>query len=1151
MQIAVYDPIIRTTEQESSMKQHTARSIQADDNIYESAGSYRSKIRNSKPVYLFFYAFMSISALFLGIYGCTIIDGKRTPVSERGVLDLRGYDFNARGSLALSGEWEFYWGDFIDPSDLDSDSELYKGGLMHVPGSWSKVMYDGKAVPGFGSATFRLTIRHDLEGIETGIYVQEIETAYELFVDGKPLVKSGTTSALKADQVPVLSPRYEHFVPSGNETVLVAHVSNFNDPSGGIGVIRFGLSPQIEKEQFANIAKDFFIFGSLFLMGLYHLALFFLNRKEKSALFFGIFCLTLGLRTIIMGERALHSLFSFFGYEILIKIEYLTIPLAAVFFALYFYELFGYTVFDYVNKVFLGLSAAACVAIIVLPLVTYAAFFPIYQLCILGICVFVIVGLVLAIAKKRDGASVFLFGFAFLFLTVVNDILFSNRIINTGFLLPIGMIFFIFAQAVILLRKSVHALSSIEKLSARLVSLDKLKDAFLANTSHELRTPLYGIIGLAEGMRDGKMGRLTESQARSLSLIISSGRRLANLVNDILDFSTMKKKQLAIRKKPVDMKEITDVVFVFSHPILSNKSVVLENRIPADFPLVNGDEMRLQQVMHNLLGNAIKFTESGAITVTAERKGNMAYISVTDTGIGIPKDKIDAIFESFEQADTSVARTYGGTGIGLSIVRQIVELHGGQIAVQSEMGKGSTFTFGIPVSQEREKREAAEEEVAPARLIEVPEADYSFKTPGKEEKIVMPGGRRLKVLVVDDEPIHHEVIESQLDSEQFDLTHVLSGKDGITSAWDNVYDAILLDVMMPGVSGYFVCKKIRERYAKYEVPIIMLTAKNLVSDLVEGLEAGANDYVPKPIRRSELLARIKTHVQLANVNRAYSRFIPREFLLLLGRDSIVEVERGDQVQLELTILFCDIRGFMLLSETMTPRENFNFLNSYFEKMAPIIRKHNGYIDKYMGDGIMALFPKNPEDALKAALEMKKAVAVYNGFRGKVGYNPIAIGIGIHTGPIMLGTIGDETRMEGTVISDTVNIAARLEGLTKVYGGSIIISSAIFLSLEDPSAYNYRFLGLAQVKGKRDSVPVYEVFETEETGQRKLQTKDFFEKALQAFFRQEFANAEKAFFSVLELDPYDKAARLYYNRSKELKVTGVPEDWDGHETVDIK
>ena len=229
----------------------------------------------------------------------------------------------------------------------------------------------------------------------------------------------------------------------------------------------------------------------------------------------------------------------------------------------------------------------------------------------------------------------------------------------------------------------------------------------------------------------------------------------------------------------------------------------------------------------------------------------------------------------------------------------------------------------------------------------------------------------------------------------------------------------------------------------------MLTAKDRVSDLVEGLGVGANDYLTKPVSKNELLARIKTHIELSKINIAYGRFVPREFLRFLERESIVDVRLGDQVLKEMSILFADIRSFTTLSEGMSPEENFNFLNSYLSRVGPVIRNRRGFIDKYIGDAVMALFPESADDALQAAIAIQKEVAIYNRYRQKSGYRAIAIGIGLHRGSLMLGTIGEEQRMESTVISDAVNLASRLEELTKVYGVSILISGAMLLGIEEP------------------------------------------------------------------------------------------------------
>ncbi|MGI9544236.1 MAG: ATP-binding protein, partial [Cyclobacteriaceae bacterium] len=220
------------------------------------------------------------------------------------------------------------------------------------------------------------------------------------------------------------------------------------------------------------------------------------------------------------------------------------------------------------------------------------------------------------------------------------------------------------------------ALEKQQLLNEKLQHADQLKDTFLANTSHELRTPLTGIIGLAEALKDGSAGDLDEKVKADLSLIVGSGKRLSSLVNSILDFSKLKTHDIELALRPVDVRSITQVVLKMSEPLISGKDLVLKNEIPADTPPVMADEDRLQQILHNLVGNAIKFTETGYVAVSAIQEGDMLALKVTDTGAGIPEEKIDLIFKEFEQADNSNTREFVGTGLGLSITKKLVELHG-------------------------------------------------------------------------------------------------------------------------------------------------------------------------------------------------------------------------------------------------------------------------------------------------------------------------------------------------------------------------------------------------------------------------------------------------------------------------------------------
>ncbi|MBL7129005.1 MAG: GGDEF domain-containing protein, partial [Ignavibacteria bacterium] len=265
------------------------------------------------------------------------------------------------------------------------------------------------------------------------------------------------------------------------------------------------------------------------------------------------------------------------------------------------------------------------------------------------------------------------------------------------------------------------------EMNERLRRVDKMKDEFLANTSHELRTPLNGIIGIAESLHDGVAGALSGKMRSNLSMIISSGKRLTNLVDSILDFSKLKIKDIELQIKPVDISSITDIVLKISEPLIAGKDLTLRNEIEKDTPPVDGDENRLLQIMHNLIGNAIKFTRAGSISVFAKVIDNMVEVTVSDTGIGIPKEKLEDVFKSFEQLDASAAREYGGTGLGLAITQKLVELQKGTIKVESKVGKGSIFTFTIPASKEKVEEKEKKQDVAKVKVID--EADI---TPLKE-----------------------------------------------------------------------------------------------------------------------------------------------------------------------------------------------------------------------------------------------------------------------------------------------------------------------------------------------------------------------------------------------------------------------------------
>jgi len=281
----------------------------------------------------------------------------------------------------------------------------------------------------------------------------------------------------------------------------------------------------------------------------------------------------------------------------------------------------------------------------------------------------------------------------------------------------------------------------------------------------------------------------------------------------------------------------------------------------------------------------------------------------------------------------------------------------------------------------------------------------------------------------------------------------------------------------------------------------------------------------------DVTERKKSREELINLNIAYQRFVPHEFLMTLGKENIIDVKLNDQVQKRMTILFSDIRLFSTLSESMTPEENFRFINSYLSHMGPLVRENHGFIDKYIGDCIMALFERQADDAVSAAITMLVRLTAYNQGRKRAGYRPVQIGIGINTGELILGTLGEQNRMEGTVISDAVNVASRLEGLTKEYGVPLLISEHTFHELKEPGRYAIRFIDRVRVKGKTELLSVYEVFDADppELRKFKMANQKLFESALCHFHFGDTDKAAALLQQYAVTDSSDPIAQLYLQR----------------------
>ena len=292
---------------------------------------------------------------------------------------------------------------------------------------------------------------------------------------------------------------------------------------------------------------------------------------------------------------------------------------------------------------------------------------------------------------------------------------------------------------------------------------------------------------------------------------------------------------------------------------------------------------------------------------------------------------------------------------------------------------------------------------------------------------------------------------------------------------------------------------------------------------------------------------------IKSIHEVSQKFVPTEFIRSLGKDRLTEVSLGDLAEKEVSVLFVDIRGFTALSEKLSPRDNFLFINSFNKKMGPIIREHKGFIMQYLGDGFMALFPEGSQQALRASVEMHLALEEFNNDRIAKGRFPVKIGIGMQNGDLIMGITGDVERLDAAIISDTVNTASRIEGLSKHFGTSILITGQCKEKLSDPEEFDFRYLGPVQVIGKQNSISLYECINGDSPAllKHKLETLETFNKGMDLYFNKEFAMAAVTFQEILKQNQDDLTAKLFLNRAAHLITQEIGDDWKGVQSMTSK
>ena len=626
------------------------------------------------------------------------------------------------------------------------------------------------------------------------------------------------------------------------------------------------------------------------------------------------------------------------------------------------------------------------------------------------------------------------------------------------------------AQAAIAVQQS-RLYQKTREQAERLLQLDKQKTEFFQNISHEFRTPITLIQGPLESAVTAGEG-LSHQQS---AIALRNSRRLLRLVNQLLDLQRLDAGKMQPSFHPCNLVEFVNQIVESFRPYGEKKGLYLETEM-SECPQVYLDMEKFDKVVYNLLSNAMKFTpEGGRITVKLQLTDSHCKLQVQDTGIGIPPAQIPQLFERFRQAEGAENRSYEGSGLGLALVKELVEMHGGKVTVDSIYGKGTTFTLWLvtgnshlPIEQVVEtplelNTARAKVELADLELIEATTENIE-NIENITENLLSDSDKLHTILVVDDNPDLRNYVSDILRRNGYRVVTARNGYEGFSKTQEILPNLIVTDLMMPMVTGLEMIGMIRDQDNLKGTPIILLTAKVDDETRIESTEYGADAYLAKPFNDRELLAEVRNLLALkANERRVLElntyltesvlkRFLPA-VLVKKAAAGTLTLDLRPEPRL-ITVLFSDIVGFTQLSNTLRSRRVAELLNEYLESMTKVVFSNGGTVDKFMGDAILALYGA-PEEltpneqvrrAISTARAMQRSLVKLNKRWQEQGIfeNHEGAGVqfrcGIHQGTAVVGMFGSAERADYTAIGPSVNIAARLQAAA--IPGTILVSAAV-------------------------------------------------------------------------------------------------------------
>lgn len=781
------------------------------------------------------------------------------PLAESGTLDLRSWDFLNKGIVTLSGEWSFY--PEMLGEDLINQRHEQTPISIQSPGDWSQYINEDVHSP-YGYGTYYLRIQVDPTKKERfKIQVPSVRSASTLYVNGEIYGSSGKVGVNELDakgrNIPYIS---STITPNEEgEIHLYIQASNYEDPraSGLVRSVKLGLEEHITSETNFSMMLQTMAAVIFFVHALFAIIAYFIGIRDRRLLHFSIMLTALALINLTFGDEKVLYQYVEVSYAFSLKGALLLGLLC--FFSLV--QLIRHQTDNITTYLLYGTSIIyiiLAILIIVLP-VQYINYLTQYT----GYVVVFTLVLTFIVFLKSKVSKDFMNSLSIILamIAILSHFVWFFYLMSTGIKVvhyPFDLIIAIFCIGTVWFKQYYNLHKESIALANRLTIVDETKDEFLANTSHELRNPIHSVLNISNALLQREKDSLHEESITDLATIIAVSERMSFTVNELLDIAVVEGGSPKLKLYPVSMKAITSGVIDMVAYSIEDKSIEIKNNISDELPYVQGDENRLIQIMFNLIHNAIKYTPKGTIEINGEIKEAMIYISVSDSGVGMSEKTVQNIFNRYVQGANADTIAEGGFGIGLYISKQLIELHGGTISVESTQGKGSTFTVALPmaeteetISHEENKAEIIEERTA-ISVVQRMNDKNAIET--DEEKVIQD---RPRIIIVDDEKVNLRVIETVLTDDDYDMTSVLSAEEVLELLREREWDLVIADVMMPGMSGYELTSTIRNRFSLSELPVLLVTARGNQDDIRFGFASGANDYITKPVDAVELRSRVK------------------------------------------------------------------------------------------------------------------------------------------------------------------------------------------------------------------------------------------------------------------------------------------------------